>query len=214
MKKHKLLILYSLSAFILMGFSESSAQTWDELFRQKETQRDYLILQIGAFEIQSKLLAESASIFRIGLDAVSSWKGLEKEIHAGYFDSFKKLGPVSRAEYERSFGSQLSPESLLSRIESSRQHWQGRTLDPDFLEMNSTIHEGLRRRCLGMMNELRLILGSDLEMEDADRAKRIGVAGAELILIQKELMRLQVFSVHRVQMNQQKAKWLKEQTDY
>lgn len=207
----KVLFLY---VFLLKGIFESQAQTWEEFFRQKETQRNYLILQIGALKIQSTLLEESASIFRMGLDAIGSWKELEKEIHTVYFDSFKKLGPVSRAEYERSIGSLLIPESLLSRIESSRIYWQGKSLDGDFMKMNSTIHDGLRQRCLGISDVLRLILGTELEVEDADRARLIADAGTELRAIQKDLMRLQVLSAHRIQMNLQKVKWQKQESIY
>lgn len=214
MKQFKLMTVLVLMIILNTGVLECKAQTWDELFRQKEIQREYLILQIGALEIQSKLLTESASIFQFGLDAIGNWKGLEKHIHTVFFDSFKKLGPISRAEYQRSIGLELSPELLLARIVSSNSHWQGESLDLDFLEMNRAIHEGLRRRCLGTMEELMLILENELELKDDDRAKLIAKAGSELNMIQKDLMRLQIWSAHRMQMNAQKAEWQKDLSRY
>lgn len=214
MRERKLMIICVLFVFLYGEGFTCKAQTWDEFFRQKETQRDYLILQVGALEIKSKLLAESTSIFRFGLDAISDWKGLEKEIHTDFFDSFKKLGPISRAEYGRSIGSELSPAGLLARIESSKIHWQGESLDPDFQIINTAIHEGLRKRCQGIVEQLQLILGNELELSDGDRAKLIARAGGELNMIQKDFVRLQVLSMHRVQMNQQKEKWQRDLNKY
>lgn len=214
MNRFKLLIMFALLLTFSIKWLETKAQTWEEFFRQKETQRDYLILQIGALEIQSKLLSESASIFRLGLDAVGSWKGLEKEIHRTHFDSFKRLGPLSRAAYEHLMDSGISPEGLLSRIESSRRLWDRSELDGDFRVGNSTIHEGLKRRCLDRVEELNLMLGTELEMADGDRAKEISKVESGLKTIQEDLMRLQVWSSHRLQMNQQKVKWMVEPSKY
>lgn len=214
MRQYKLMVICVLLVVIYSRGITCKAQTWDEFFRQKETQREYLILQIGALEIQSNLLAESASIFRFGLDAIGNWKDLEKEIHTVFFDSFKRLGPISRTEYDRTIGAEISPEVLLARIESSNRYWQGKALDPDFQSMNNAIHEGLRKRCLDTMAELKLILGNELELSDGDRAKRIAQIAKELKVIQSDLLRLHIWSGHRVKMNQQKGKWQKDLNAY
>jgi hypothetical protein len=210
----KKLIVFGLFGFIVFRFSEGSAQTWDELFRQKETQKEYLILQIGALEIQSNLLAESASIFRSGLEAIGSWKGLEKDIHTDFFDSFKTLGPISRAEYERMMGVELSPEKLLSRIEYSSRYWQNQLIGSEYFDACVRIHSNLKSRVLNEAEELNSILGSDLELEDSDRAKRLIELSKELEMLHRDLMQLQVLLTHRVQMNEQRSKWQKETSNY
>lgn len=214
MKCYNSMVVYGLLIVLNSVSSECIAQTWDEFFRQKKTQRDYLIFQVGALEIQSNLLAESASIFRFGLDAVGNWKGLEKEIHVVFFDSFKSLGPMSQREFEEMGDSGLSPQYLLSRIEFSRRYWEKELLVSDFLKTSERIHSGLRSRGMKGVEELNLILGNELELEDADRAKRLLGLRSELELLQRDLMRIQVLLFQRDYMEKQQAKWQKEQNRY
>lgn len=214
MKNLKSLPVLGFALTFSLTFQEGFAQTWDELFRQKETQKEYLILQVGALEIQSRLLAESGSIARYGLEAIRNWKGLEKEVHASFFDSYKTLGPLSRAAYETIISSGLAPEILLERIEKSKIKWMGESLDQKFLDWNNKIHQAMKSRCLGFRDFLNRILGMDLEMEDADRAMLLDQVGTGLIEIQKDLGKLQVSSAQRLRMNREKMKWQREQANY
>jgi hypothetical protein len=203
-------LIFSLSSC----FQGVIAQTWEEFFKQKETQREYLIIQIGALEVQSKLLSESASIFRLGLGAIGDWKELEKDIHATFFDSHKSLGPLSVAQIDRLMDSGLTPDHLLRKIESSRLTWLGVSVDEGFEDWIGRIHQTMKSRCLWLSDEFGLVLGNQLEMEDSNRAKLIAGLGYELTLIQKDLMRFQVLATHRVRMNQQRAKWEKDLSIY
>lgn len=208
-------ILISWLIFYLSScFQGAMAQTWEKFFKQKETQREYLILQIGALKIQSRLLTESASIFRLGLGAISDWKELEKEIHASFFDSHKMLGLLSATQYDRLVDSGLSPDYLLRKIESSRLKWIGVSVDAGFQVGIGQIHTAMKSQCLKLSDELELVLGNQLEMEDSDRARLIAGIGEELTLIQKDLMRVQLLASDRVRMNQQKSKWEKDQSIY
>lgn len=214
MRGLKLILISWLIFYLSSCFQDAMAQTWEEFFKQKETQREYLILQIGALKIQSRLLTESASIFRLGLGAISDWKYLEKEIHSSFFDSYKNLGPLGATQYDRLVNSGLSPDYLLRKIERSRLKWIGVSVDAGFQVGIGQIHNAMKSQCLKLSDELELVLGNQLEMEDADRAKLISGIGDELTLIQKDLMRVQVLATHRVRMNQQKAKWEKDQSIY
>lgn len=214
MRGIKSIIISWLFFYLLSCFQGAMAQTWEEFFKQKETQREYLIIQIAALEVQSKLLSESASIFKFGLNAIRNWKDLENEIHASFFDSHRRLGPLSAAQYDRLLDSGLSPDHLLRKIESSRLKWLRVSVDEGFQDWIGRIHQTMKSQCLRLSDELELVMGNQLEMEDADRAMLIAGIGDELTLIQKDLMRFQGLATHRVRMNQQKAKWEKDQSIY
>ena len=182
------------------------AQTWKELFRQKDTQREYLILQIGALEIQSKLLSDAADISRMGLSAIGDWKGLEKELHGIFFDAKRQTGPLARQSLETLRDSRLLPADLLQRVETSWEYWEAASLDSGFLGWSEQIHRQMKIRSLNLSDELDLILGSELEMGDGERAKRLDLVTAELCRISTVLFRVQVLSTHRLGMNADKVR--------
>jgi hypothetical protein len=67
---------------------------------------------------------------------------------------------------------------------------------------------------LNEAEEMNSILGSDLELEDSDRAKRLIELSKELEMLHRDLMQLQVLLTHRVKMNEQRSKWQKETSNY
>ena len=183
------------AVFFLMGnllwSFEAPGQTWDELFRQKETQKEYLLLQLGALKIQSGLLHEAGNIVKLGLNTLSTWKDLEKGLHQEYFASFRSLGPLSTASLERLTNSGNHPQVLDKRIRSSERYWLAQYRDPRVHRWSGQVHRGMLRQSDKFSAELQLILSMDLELEDGDRAKLIDRLARELQGLQSHLSRLQ-----------------------
>ena len=71
----------------------SNAQTFSEWFRQKKTQKKYLIEQIAALEVYSGYLEKGYSIVHEGLSQINSIKHGEFDLHEGYFTSLKNINP-------------------------------------------------------------------------------------------------------------------------
>lgn len=200
----------ALTGIVALGLSLSChcgiAQTWEELFAQKQTQKKYLVLQIGALEIQSKLLSEAADISRVGLQTIGNWKGLEKELHGTFFDSRRRTGPLTRQSLEELTDSRLLPAALLEMLETSLNYGESASMDPVFLSWSENIHRQMKTRCLNLSGELALILSDGLEMGDGERANRLDSVATELAEIRAALLRVQVLSTHRLGMEAEKAR--------
>lgn len=182
-------------SFILLGTfcwrPGLMAQTWDELFRQKETQKEYLLLQAGALRIQSGLLREAGRIAEMGLTTISSWRDLEKGLHEDFFFSFRTLGPLSSHSLDRLKQFGLHPTLLRERILKSQARGLNLSKDELFHQWNSKVHQGMLRRCDYFLAELNLILGNNLEMQDGDRAALLDSLGKDIQQLHRDLAQLQ-----------------------
>src|SRR3954466_1406137 len=84
-------------AFIILLLTtlaaHSNAQTFSEWFRQKKTQKKYLIEQIAALEVYAGHLEKGYSILSEGLSQINSIKHGEFGLHDAYFYSLKNINP-------------------------------------------------------------------------------------------------------------------------
>ncbi len=71
----------------------SQAQTFKEWFRQKKTQKKYLIEQIAQLKIYLELTEKGYKIAKKGLTAIADLKQGECKLHKNYFDSLKIVNP-------------------------------------------------------------------------------------------------------------------------
>ncbi|WP_289031698.1 hypothetical protein [uncultured Algoriphagus sp.] len=165
----KLLVLIFLVGYVAV--SPLAAQTWSELFEQKQTQEKYLLLQIGALKVQSELLADASRIFQVGLGMVSDWKEGEFLAHRDFFEGWKKAGPQARLVLDRMEGKGLLPEQLIPRIRKVRSHWDQEGRYSESHGLLSEILQEMEKRCLELRESYSLLNSSDLEMEDAIRAE-------------------------------------------
>lgn len=69
----------------------SKAQTFDEFFKQKETQRKYLTEQIAAFQLYLGYIKKGIDITNKGLTIVHDLKNGEFHLHSDYFSSLKSV---------------------------------------------------------------------------------------------------------------------------
>lgn len=70
------------------------AQTWDEWFKQRATQRKYLIEQIVKLQIYLGYLKKGYDIARTGMDWISSLKEGDLTLHTLFFDHQKRVNPL------------------------------------------------------------------------------------------------------------------------
>lgn len=79
---------------LLLSVAHSiSAQTWDEWFKQKTTQKKYLLQQIASLQLYANYLSEGYSIARKGLHAIQDIKQGDFNLHGDYFTSLEKVPP-------------------------------------------------------------------------------------------------------------------------
>ena len=85
----KLLVI----ALLLSVTNSINAQTWDEWFKQKATQKKYLLQQIASLQLYANYLSEGYSIARKGLHAIQNIKQGDFNLHSDYFTSLEKVSP-------------------------------------------------------------------------------------------------------------------------
>src|SRR3954469_16187075 len=79
---------------LLLAFAgQSQGQTFSEWFRQKKTQKKYLIEQIAALQVYTGYLEKGYSIVIEGLSQISNIKHSDFDLHADYFSSLKYINP-------------------------------------------------------------------------------------------------------------------------
>jgi len=71
-----------------------SAQTFAEWFRQKATQKKYLIQQIAALQVYIGYVSKGYSIARQGLNTIQDIKHGDFDLHKTYFSSLVSVNPT------------------------------------------------------------------------------------------------------------------------
>src|ERR1700750_1480750 len=85
----KLVTTIALSAFLFVAHS----QTYDEWFRQKKTQKEYLLQQIAALQTYIGYAEQGYSIVKSGLNLIGNVKKGDFSLHSDYFKSLANVNP-------------------------------------------------------------------------------------------------------------------------
>src|SRR5674476_818487 len=73
--------------------ADSHAQTWDEWFAQKQTQKKYLLQQIAALQTYISTAEKGYKIASDGIHTISNIKNGELNLHSLFFNSLKTVNP-------------------------------------------------------------------------------------------------------------------------
>lgn len=90
----KVLILFAVCC--AMSCTDATAQTWDEWFRQKKTQRRYLAKQIALLKVYLGYLKKGYEIADKGLTTIHNIKNGDFNLHRDFFGSLKNVNPHIR----------------------------------------------------------------------------------------------------------------------
>jgi hypothetical protein len=151
-----------------------SGQTFNEWFRQKNTQRKYLVQQIAALKVYLNYLKEGYDIAKKGLNIVGNIKQGKFDLDMEYLESLHNVnsaigGSVRVANvvaYQRAI--LIEFRKLINIAEAS-----------DFLsheerEYISAVYSNVLSESELSLEELdRILSNSDFEMKDDERIKRI-----------------------------------------
>lgn len=80
-------------ALLLSATQSIYAQTWDEWFKQKATQKKYLLQQIASLQLYVDYLSQGYSIAKKGLHAIQDIKNGDFNLHSDYFSSLESVSP-------------------------------------------------------------------------------------------------------------------------
>ncbi len=171
----KIIILY----LFTIAASASKAQTFEEWFRQKETQKKYLLEQIAALKVYGSYLQKGYTIAKDGLRTVQSIKSSDLSLHTDYFHSLKTVNPAIKRypHMKEIIGLQKQISRLADRSKKLFTADSFLTV-PERLYVSRTF-DRLLEDCHNTLEELERVTGSgdsstaDYQMKDDERIKRI-----------------------------------------
>src|SRR3954469_10258998 len=75
-------------------FQSADAQTWDEWFKQKKTQKKYLVQQIAALRVYLDYLKKGYAVVHNGLNTIEHIKNGNFNLDRDFFSSLKNVNPA------------------------------------------------------------------------------------------------------------------------
>src|ERR1700710_1522793 len=69
-------------------------QTFAEWFKQKSTQKKYLLQQIAALEVYAGYLKSGYQIAGHGIGSISAYLGSENGLHSAFYQNLKRASPL------------------------------------------------------------------------------------------------------------------------
>ena len=174
--KHFFIILI---IFSVADYSE--AQTFNEWFRQKQTQKKYLIQQIAALQVYAGYVEKGYGIVRNGLNTISSIKKGDLNLHTDYFNSLKNISPAVGAYGRVANIVRLQMEIVLLHKKAINQIRQSSKFTADETGYIEKVYSHLLAQTGDIMDELiQVTTTGKLEMKDDERLKRIDSLYAEM----------------------------------
>ena len=155
---------------LFVGTGQGYSQTWNELFRQKKTQKKYLLQQIAALEVYTGYLKKGYEIASSGLHTIRDLSNGEFSLHNAFITGLKKVSPVVRnnvrvaeiIEMQIAIGKAFGNVRSNVHLSLSNQLYV------------QDVRDNLWEECLKDLEELLLVITSGkLEMDDAQRLKRL-----------------------------------------
>ena len=148
----------------------AKAQTWNELFKQKETQKKYLLEQIVALKVYASYLKKGYDITSSGLQTVKDITKGEFNLHNAFISSLKTVSPAIRSHVKVA-------EIIAMQIEIGKA-FSGLRNNSMLPLANQLYIEDVKDKvideCLKDLEELLLVIASGkVEMTDDERIKRL-----------------------------------------
>lgn len=162
--------------FLLISIisATASAQTFAEWFRQKATQKKYLLQQIAGLQVYIGYVQKGYSIANDGLKFIGDIKKGELNLHSDYFNSLKTVN-LNIRKYSKVADIIASQLKIIKVYKNtSMQVQQSKTFNADELNYINGVFNRLIDDCMATIDELIAITTSNkLEMKDDERLKRI-----------------------------------------
>ena len=162
--------------------AQAQSPTWEEWFRQKRTQRKYLIQQIAALKIYLEYLKKGYDIAEKGLTTIGDIKNGTFNLDKDYFNSLKLVNPVIRDSpkvneillYQNSI--QRDFRVLMQGIQSDEN------LQASEVSYIQSVYQKMLVECDASIDELILISTvGETEMKDDERLLRLDRVHEDMI---------------------------------
>lgn len=165
------LLAYTLFTAIASAMTtKSHAQTFAEWFKQKSTQKKYLLQQIAALQVYAGYVKTGYDIAGQGLGSVSAYLGSEHDLHTAYYQNLKTVNRSVREnpQLNEILAWQAAIVKKLTGMVTSTK------LARDEREYLNQVRNAVLTDCNVQMNRLETMINDGrLEMNDAERLKQL-----------------------------------------
>lgn len=160
-------------ALLLLMLTTAEAQSWKEWFRQKKTQKEYLLKQIAALKMYLDYTREGYEIIQDGASLVSDIKTGEFSLHKSYFGSLNEVSPAVRG-YDKAKAILEIGHALSAARDQGRLLMNSEMLSAAERQTLEKIYKNLIREAAADLEIFRLVLEDHgVEMADHERIKHI-----------------------------------------
>lgn len=170
-KRAGALLTYTiLTALLTSIWATGKAQTWNEFFKQKKTQKKYLLQQIAALQVYIGYVQKGYEIADEGISTVKSIRDGEFGLHSAFYSSLKAVSPVVRnnTRVAEIIEMQLSVSGTLKNIKKDDD------LTPENIEYITDVSSSVLKESASDLDELLLVItAGKTEMKDDERLKRL-----------------------------------------
>ena len=166
------IILIGLMLFLAAGTVQ--AQTFSEWFRQKKTQKKYLLQQIAALQVYIGYAQKGYRIAKEGLTTIGGFTKGEFDLHSDFINSLSTVNPEIK-----NYAKVADIIALQIRIVQDYRQTYGQLDNSDAfteaeLSYSGRVFTRLLEDCEQALDELVAITtDAELQMEDNERMKRI-----------------------------------------
>jgi len=155
---------------LLMLSLSAKSQTFAEWFDQKNTQKKYLLQQLAALQAYEGVLKTGYNVANHGLGAIGSAGKSEYVLHSSYYGSLKTVSPAIKNN------SQVKDilvwqQDILTAFGKLKN-------DPYYQKVQQTVLADCDQQLTGLQ---QVVTDGNLQMNDAERLKRIGVIHAAML---------------------------------
>ena len=160
--------------FLLSGAAR--AQTFDEWFRQRETQKEYLVQQIAALQAYAGTLRQGYALLHEGISTVQQIKNGDLGLHQAFFQSHA-LVPLSVRQSAK-VADILSWHTAILRDLSAAVHLLGQQehLPPDLTAYLEQVRAQVSKACSRDTESLWLLLTANaLDLSEGERHAQLEV---------------------------------------
>ena len=166
----KLLLLSILSSLVF----NCHGQTWDEWFRQKKTQKKYMLQQIAKLQLYLGYLKNGYDIVHDGMNLVSDIKNGDLALHSLFFDHLKRVSPAVK-HYEKVTEMIRMYTAMFNTYKSNFKQFtaSGNLSNTEVGYLYNLFTNLLDQASNDIKLLTEIITDYNLEMSDAERLKRI-----------------------------------------
>ena len=166
--------LLAITFGLCLSMSCVQAQTWNEWFRQKKTQKKYLIQQIAALKVYLKYLKEGYDVAKKGLGMIGDIKDGNFNDHSTYFASLSLVNPSIKQSEKIALIANMQQQIMSEFNKLDNECRENEYLTDDELEYVRDVYSNMLMKCEESISELNTIITDhSSQLKDDERIERI-----------------------------------------